>query len=87
VRQTRRVFIIPRSSQDAINNAEYLPLNANYTMSGAELYVYSGIIFPESAIPSGAPPITSFSVTFEKEGTYDYVCEFHSLMTGRVIVG
>src|SRR5919112_4426635 len=32
---------------DAQNNAEYLPLNANYTMSGDELYVNSGIIWPE----------------------------------------
>ena len=71
---------------DAQNNAEYLPLNANYTMTGDELYVNSGIIFPESAIPPGAPPITSFSVTFENAGTYDYLCQFHPWMTGRVIV-
>jgi plastocyanin len=71
---------------DAQNNAEYLPLNANYTMTGDELYVNSGIIFPESAIPPGAPPITLFSVTFENAGTYDYICEFHPWMTGRVIV-
>jgi plastocyanin len=71
---------------DAQNNAEYLPLNANYTMSGDELYLNSGIIWPESAIPPGAPPITSFSVTFENAGTYDYICEFHPWMTGRVIV-
>jgi plastocyanin len=71
---------------DAQNNVEYLPLNANYTMTGDELYVNSGIIFPESAIPPGAPPITSFSVTFENAGTYDYLCQFHPWMTGRVIV-
>ena len=71
---------------DAQNNAEYLPLNANYTMTGDELYVNSGIIWPESAIPPGAPPVTSFSMTFENAGTYDYVCEFHPWMTGRVIV-
>ncbi|MFL6495756.1 MAG: hypothetical protein ACJ703_04930 [Nitrososphaera sp.] len=71
---------------DAQNNVEYLPLNANYTMTGDELYVNSGIIFPESAIPPGAPPITSFSMTFENAGTYDYVCAFHPWMTGRVIV-
>ena len=71
---------------DAQNNAEYLSLNANYTLTGDELYVNSGIIWPESAIPPGAPPITSFSVTFENAGTYDYVCDFHPWMTGRVIV-
>jgi plastocyanin len=71
---------------DAQNNAEYLPLNANYTMTGDELYVNSGILWPQDAIPPGAPPVTSFSVTFEKAGTYDYLCEFHPWMTGRVIV-
>ncbi|HEU4824268.1 MAG TPA: hypothetical protein VFS97_12650 [Nitrososphaeraceae archaeon] len=71
---------------DAQNNVEYLPLNANYTMTGDELYVNSGIIFPESAIPPGAPPITSFGVTFENAGTYDYICEFHPWMVGSVIV-
>jgi plastocyanin len=71
---------------DAQNNVEYLQLNANYTMSGDELYVNSGIIFPENAIPPGAPPITSFGVTFENAGTYDYICEFHPWMVGSVIV-
>src|SRR5918995_31251 len=50
---------------DAQNNVEYLPLNANYTMTGDELYVNSGWIWPENAIPPGLAPITSFSVTFE----------------------
>ena len=71
---------------DAQNNVEYLPLNANYTMAGDELYVNSGIIWPANAIPPGAPPITTFSITFENAGTYDYLCEFHPWMTGRVIV-
>jgi hypothetical protein len=71
---------------DAQNNATYLQLNANYTMTGDELHVNSGVIWPEAAIPPGAPPITSFSVKFENAGTYDYQCMFHPWMTGRVIV-
>ena len=71
---------------DAQNNVEYLPLNANYTMTGDELYVNSGIIFPENSIPPDAPPITSLSITLENVGTYDYICEIHPWMTGRVIV-
>jgi len=71
---------------DAQNNATYLPLNANYTMTGDELYVNSGWIWPENAIPPGLAPITSFSVTFENAGTYDYMCVIHPWMTGRVIV-
>jgi plastocyanin len=71
---------------DAQNNVTYLPLNANYTMTGDELYVNSGWIWPENAIPPGLPPITSFSVTFENPGAYDYICVIHPWMTGRVIV-
>lgn len=71
---------------DAQNNATYLPLNANYTMTGDELYVNSGWLWPENAIPPGLAPITSFSVTFENAGTYDYLCVIHPWMTGRVIV-
>jgi plastocyanin len=71
---------------DAQNNVTYLPLNANYTITGDELYVNSGWIWPEGQIPPGLPPITSFSVTFENPGTYDYICVIHPWMTGRVIV-
>jgi plastocyanin len=71
---------------DAQNSVTYLQPNANYTMNGDELYVNSGIIWPQDSIPPGAPPITSFSVTFETAGTYDYICAFHPWMTGRVIV-
>jgi plastocyanin len=71
---------------DAQNNVRSLPPNANYTISGDELYVNSGIIWPQDAVPPGAPPITSFSVKFENAGTYEYICGFHPWMTGRVIV-
>ncbi|MCL5072112.1 MAG: cupredoxin family copper-binding protein [Actinobacteria bacterium] len=27
-----------------------------------------------------------FSFTFEKEGTYDYICTLHTFMTGKIIV-
>ena len=71
---------------DAQSNVTYLPLNANYTMTGDELYVNSGWVWPENAIPPGLAPITSFSVTFENAGTYEYLCVIHPWMTGRVIV-
>jgi plastocyanin len=71
---------------DAQNNVTHLPLNANYTMTGDELYVNSGWIWPEGQNPPGTPPIKSFSVTFENPGTYDYICEIHPWMAGRVIV-
>lgn len=71
---------------DAQNNVSYLQPNAHYTMTGDELYVNSGFMWPEAAIPPGAPPITSFSITFENAGTYDYVCAIHPWMTGQVVV-
>jgi plastocyanin len=71
---------------DAQNNVTYLPLNANYTMTGDELYVNSGWMWPEGQAPPGAPPIKSFSVTFANAGTYDYICEVHPWMTGQVVV-
>jgi plastocyanin len=66
--------------------ATYLPSNANYTMTGDERYVNSGLIWPEGLVPPGLPAITSFSVTFEEEGTYDYLCVLHPWMAGRVTV-
>ena len=71
---------------NAQNNATYMQPNANYTLTGDELYVNSGLIWPESQIPPGIPPITSFSVTFANAGTYDYVCVIHPWMVGQVIV-
>jgi plastocyanin len=71
---------------DAQNNVIYLQPNANYTMSGDELFVNSGALWPEGLIAPGAPPVTSFSVTFENAGTYDYLCILHPWMTGQVIV-
>lgn len=68
------------------NNVTYLPPNANYTMDGTESYVNSGWIWPQGQIPPGTPPITSFTVTFEKPGIYDYVCTVHPWMTGTVTV-
>jgi plastocyanin len=71
---------------DAQNNVKYLPPNANYTMTGDELYVNSGWMWPEGQAPPGAPPIKSFSVTFANAGTYDYICEVHPWMKGQVVV-
>jgi plastocyanin len=71
---------------DAQNNVTYLPPNANYTMTGDELYVNSGWMWPEGQAPPGAPPIKSFSVTFANAGTYDYLCLVHPWMTGQVVV-
>lgn len=67
-------------------NAQYLPLNGTYTMTGNESYVNSALIWPEGQAPPGLPEISSFSVKFQKEGTYDYICILHPWMAGRVTV-
>jgi len=76
----------PVSVDSSGHNATYLPLNANYTLTGTEKFVSSGWMWPEGLAPQGAPPIKSFSVTFENAGKYDYLCVVHPWMTGTVIV-
>ncbi len=67
-------------------NVTYLPPGANYTFTGDESYLNSGWIWPEGQVPLGVPPITSFTLTFENPGTYNYICVIHPWMTYNVIV-
>jgi len=71
---------------DSTGKATYLPPNANYTITGTEKYVNSGWIWPKGLSPPGLAPIDSFSVTFDKEGTYNYICVVHPWMSGDVVV-
>lgn len=64
----------------------YLQPNSNYSFVGNESYVNSGWMFPVGLVPPGAPPITSFTVTFENPGTYYYICVLHPWMSGTVMV-
>ena len=64
----------------------YLPPNSNYTMDRTESYLNSGWLWPEGQSLPGGPQITKFTVTFEKPGTYTYMCKSYSDgMTGSVI--
>ena len=67
-------------------NVTHLPLNSNYSFTGDESYVNSGWMWPMGQVPPGAPPITSFTVTFENPGSYYYICVLHPWMTGTVTV-
>jgi plastocyanin len=68
-------------------NATHLPPpNVVYTMSGNEKYVNSGWLVPkgqEKAFPGSS---NTFKVTFQKAGTYKYICELHPWMIGSVVV-
>jgi plastocyanin len=67
-------------------NVTYMKQNANYSMSGTEDYVNSGFLLPkgqENLYPGSG---NTFTMTFQKAGTYDYLCIIHPYMTGRVIV-
>lgn len=65
---------------------ERLAANATYTMYASENYINSGWIQPEGQALEGLMNINSFSMKFEKTGTYDYICLSHRWMTGKVIV-
>ena len=71
---------------DTRTNITYMQPNANYTFTGEESYVNSGWMWPEGQAPPGAPPIFSFTLTFEKTGTYNYICIIHPWMTGTIMV-
>ena len=68
------------------NNVTYLQPNSNYTMNGTEDYVNSGWLWPNGQAPPGGSPISKFTVTFEKPGTYPYLFNVHPWMTGSVVV-
>jgi plastocyanin len=66
-------------------NVTNLPPNSNYNMDGTERYINSGWLWPSGQAPPG-PPLTNFTVTFEKPGSYSYLCNVHPWMTGTVVV-
>jgi plastocyanin len=80
-----RAFI-PVVIDSSGKNVTYLPPNSNYTLDGSESYVNSGWLWPQGQAPPGGPPITKFTVIFEKPGIYTYLCNVHPWMKGTVTV-
>lgn len=71
---------------DTQGAVQFMNVDANYTMTGDEKYVNSGWFLPtglEGLYPGSG---NTFSVTFEKPGTYGYLCIIHPWMTGSVVV-
>ena len=80
------VVVTEDSTTTGGKNVTYMKQNANYSMSGTEDYVNSGWLLPkggENLYPGSG---NTFTVTFQKAGTYDYLCIIHPYMTGRVVV-
>jgi len=71
---------------DSNGKVTYLSPNGNYTMDGTENYINSGWLWPNELAPPGGPAINNFTMTFEKAGTYSYICNVHPWMTGLVTV-
>jgi plastocyanin len=68
-------------------NATHLPPpNVVYTMSGNEKYVNSGWLVPKGQEKTFPGSSDTFKVTFQKAGTYKYICELHPWMIGSVVV-
>jgi plastocyanin len=64
----------------------FAPPNAAYTMDGSEKYVNSGWLVPRGQEQLYPGSSTSFTVTFQKAGTYHYICQLHPWMVGSVLV-
>jgi plastocyanin len=80
------VVVIEDTTTTGGKNVSYIKQNTNYSMSGTEDYVNSGWLLPkgqENVYPGSG---NTFTMTFQKTGTYDYLCIIHPYMTGRVIV-
>ena len=78
--------VVIEDSTTGGRNVTYMKQNTNYSMSGTEDYVNSGWLLPkgqENVYPGSG---NTFTMTFQKAGTYDYLCIIHPYMTGRVIV-
>lgn len=71
---------------DASGNVTFMKPNANYSMAGTEKYVNSGWFLPNGLEKEYPGSGNTFTVKFERQGTYDYLCILHPWMTGSVVV-
>ena len=62
------------------------PPTAAYTINGNEKYINSGWLIPKGMEKEYPGSSTDFTATFQKAGTYHYICLIHPWMTGSVNV-
>jgi len=68
------------------NVKTFAPPNAKYVFTGSEKYVNSGWILPKGQEQSYPGSGNTFTLTFQKAETYDYICILHPWMTRQVVV-
>ena len=73
-------------SIDSSGNVKVMSQNANYNMTGSEKYVNSGLLLPKGKGQEFPGSSNTFTLTFQKAGTYNYLCIVHPWMVGKVIV-
>ena len=77
---------IPTVIDSQGNVKMFAPPNAKYTFSGSEKYINSGWLLPKGQEQEYPGSGNTFTVTFQKAGTYGYICILHPWMTGQVVV-
>jgi plastocyanin len=71
---------------DSTGHVKIAPPNASFTTSGNEQYVNSGWLIPKTQEKAYPGSSNTFVVTFQKSGSYGYLCELHPWMVGQVVV-
>ena len=71
---------------DSQGNVKHPPPNASYTMNGSEKYINLGWLLPKGQEQDFPGSSNTFTVTFQKAGTYKYLCEIHPWLQGLVTV-
>jgi plastocyanin len=71
---------------DSQGNVKGFAPNAAYAMTGSEKYINSGWLLPKGQEQGFPGSSNTFTVTFQKAGIYNYICEVHPWMLGSVIV-
>jgi plastocyanin len=71
---------------DSSGNAKVFGPNGNFTITGNEKYVNSGWLLPKGQQQPYPGSSNTFTVSFQKAGTYNYFCDIHPWMAGVVTV-